>query len=66
MTQSCEGKRSIEFGLGPMNSIEDVLVVEAASKLKGCAHGAHGVGTGGADSDLVQVEEAGRHAEIVA
>ncbi|MNM91835.1 hypothetical protein D3C81_1041450 [compost metagenome] len=51
-------KRAVEFGLDADRGAEQLVAAQAFGKARGGAHGADGMGTGGADADLEQVEDA--------
>ncbi|MCY1176294.1 hypothetical protein D9M73_165600 [compost metagenome] len=51
-------KRAVEFGLDADRGAEQLVAAQALGKTRGGAHGADGMGTGGADADLEQVEDA--------
>ena len=51
-------ERSIEFHLDAGGGAQQVVTLEALDESSGGAHRANGVGTGGADANLEQVEHA--------
>ena len=65
MAESSEGQRSVKIHLHAFNLIEKTCFQEFPNEAAGRAHWSHGVRTGGADADLVKVEEAGGHESIV-
>jgi len=62
VSDSSEGKRAVEVNLDAHDAIQLNARPELAGKATGCAHGAHRVRTGRANTDLVEVEEARGHA----
>ncbi|MNG10579.1 hypothetical protein D3C84_940570 [compost metagenome] len=51
-------ERAIKLGLDADRGGQQTVATQAFSKTRSGAHGAYGMGTGGADADLEQVEDA--------
>ncbi|MCY1462546.1 hypothetical protein D9M71_803330 [compost metagenome] len=51
-------ERAVQLDLDADRGAEQPVAAQAFGKARGGAHGADGMGTGGADADLEQVEDA--------
>ena len=61
VAQSRERQRAVQVGLHSGNAIVNAERRKFAGKSAGSAHRAHGVRTGRANADFVEIEEAGGH-----
>ena len=65
MADAGEGERAVEIDLDAMDALEQPFARKIVGESESCCHRPHGVGTGRAYADFVEVEEAGHGRQVI-